>query len=200
MADRAFVVAFAGIPGAGKSTLTRLLHTTFPRSRVVYYDQFETITRMGHEQVRAWFSRGGDPNEFELAELIAELTRQTQRPPERAGRPLVIFETPFGRMHRTTGAFIDFLIWIDTPLDVALARATLAFLHTAKREKTGNLALAFIQWQEQYMLNYPIVRPMYVKQRDTILRAADLVIDGNSLPPDSATAIVKALAERGVTP
>ena len=200
MADRAFVLALAGIPGAGKSTLTRQLHTTFPRSRVVYYDEFETITRMGHEQVRAWFGRGGDPNEFELAELIAELTRQTQRPPEGTGRPLVIFETPFGRMHRTTGAFIDFLVWIDTPLDIALARATLAFLHTAKREKTGNLALAFIQWQEQYMLNYPLVRPMYVKQRDTILRAADLVIDGNSPPPDSAAAIVKALAERGVTP
>jgi uridine kinase len=199
MADRAFVLALSGIPGAGKSTLTRQLNTTFPRSRVVYYDQFETITRMGHEQVRAWFKRGGDPNEFALSELAAELTRQTQRPSEDGRRPLVIFETPFGRMHRTTGAFIDFLVWIDTPLDLALARATLSFLHTAKREKSGQLALAFIKWQEQYMMNYPIVRPMYVAQRETILRAADLVIDGNLATEDSASAIIKTLAERDVT-
>jgi uridine kinase len=170
----------------------------FPQGRVVYYDQFQTITQMGHEQVRAWFARGGDPNEFKLSELAAELTRQTQQPSDDGGRPLVIFETPFGRMHRTTGAFIDFLVWIDTPLDLALARATLAFVHIAQREKSARLALAFVQWQEQYMTNYPVIRSMYLTQRETVSGAADLVIDGNLPPEDSASAIVKALAGHGV--
>jgi uridine kinase len=198
MTERAFVLGLSGVPGAGKTTLTRHLHTMFPRWRVVYYDQFQTITLMGHEQVRAWFARGGDPNEFALSELAAELTRQTQQPSENGGRPLVIFETPFGRMHRTTGAFIDFLVWIDTPLDLALARATLAFVRIAQHEKSARAALAFVQWQEQYMANYPVIRPMYVRQRDTISGTADLVIDGNLSPEDSASAIVTALAGRGV--
>jgi uridine kinase len=200
MTERAFVLGLSGTPGAGKTTLTRHLHKIFPQSRIVYYDQFQTITQMGHEQVRAWFARGGDPNEFALSELAAELTRQTQRPSEDGKRALVIYETPFGRMHRTTGAFIDFLVWIDTPLDLALARATLAFLQLAQREKSGRAALAFVQWQEQYMINYPMIRPMYIAQRDTILGAADLVVDGTREPTDSSAAIVAGLAGRGVTP
>jgi uridine kinase len=198
MTDRAFVLGLSGIPGAGKSTLTRQLHTKFPRSRVVYHDQFESITRMGSEQVKAWFARGGDPNEFPMSELIAELTRQTQRPSEDGRRPLVIFETPFGRLHRTTGAFIDFLAWIDTPLDIALARATLAFLRIAQRESSPRVALSFIQWQEQYMTNYPLVRPMYLAQREVISGSADLVLDGAKPSDDSFPLVVAALAARGV--
>jgi uridine kinase len=198
MTDRTFVLALSGIPGAGKSTLTRQLHAKFPRSRAVYYDQFESITRMGSEQVRAWFARGGDPNEFALSELTAELTRQTQRPSEDGRRPLVIFETPFGKMHRTTGAFIDFLVWIDTPLDIALARATLSFLQIAQRDSSSRIALSFIRWQEQYMTNYPIVRPMYLAQREVISASADLVVDGAKPPDDSFALIVAALAERGI--
>jgi len=198
MTDRTFVLALSGIPGAGKSALMRQLHAKFSRSRLVYYDQFETITRMGSERVRAWYTRGGDPNEFALSELVAELTRQTQRPSEDGRRPLVIFETPFGKMHRATGAFIDFLVWIDTPLDIALARATLSFLHIAQRDSSSRVALSFVRWQQQYMTNYPLIRPMYLAQREIISASADLVLDGAKPPDESSALIVAALAERGI--
>jgi uridine kinase len=200
MADRAFVLGLSGIPGAGKSTLTQLLLKTFRQSRAVYYDQFQTITRMPPDWVRDWFARGADPNEFPLSELVGELINRTRTQPAAGRRPLVIFETPFGRRHRATGAFIDFLIWVDTPLDIALARATLAFLRTAQRENSPNAATEFVQWQTQYMLNYPIVRPMYVAQRETISATADLVLDGNASPEQSAERITQELARRDIEP
>jgi uridine kinase len=195
MTDRAFVIGLSGVPGSGKTTLTQLLRKSFGQARVVFYDAFQTIVHMPPDQVRKWFAAGADPNDFALTELVGELTRQTQIRPADRGRPLVIFETPFGRMHRATGAFIDFLVWIDTPLDVALSRATLAFLAAVKQGE----ATEFIKWQTQYMQNYPTLRPMYVSQRERIISSADLVVDGNAPPPDSAATIVKALAERGVT-
>jgi hypothetical protein len=196
MAERAFVVAIAGVPGAGKSTLTRQLLSLFPAARVVYHDQFQTITRMSETQVRGWLSRGADPNEFPLAELVEELKRQTQIRSDDRGRPLVIFETPLGRTHRATGAFIDFLIWIETPLDVALSRATLAFLASVKPGQ----APSFVQWQTQYMHNYPSIRPLYVRQRDQISQSADLVLDG-ALGVDAwAETVRHALAPLGFEP
>jgi hypothetical protein len=121
MADRAFVAGLSGVPGSGKTTLMRLLLRHYPEAQAVYYDRFHP--GMTETQIRDWFGRAGDPNEFALSDLIGELTRQTQIQPGHQPRPLVLFETAFGRAHRATGAFIDFLIWIDTPLDIALSRA-----------------------------------------------------------------------------
>jgi uridine kinase len=197
MADRAFVVGLSGVPGAGKTTLTQLLLQNYRQAQAVYYDQFQTITRMSPTQIRDWFARGGDPNEFPLSELLGELQRRTQIPAG-AGRPLVLFETPFGRLHRATGAFVDFLVWIDTPFDVALSRAVLAFLDAAQRDKAPNAATDFIRWQRQYMLNYPAIRAMYLAQRESISSAADLILDGSQSTADLAAAVVKSLAARGV--
>jgi uridine kinase len=196
MADRAFVVALAGFPGSGKSTLTHRLLARFPQARAVYHDQFQTITHMSEAQVRDWLKRGADPNEFPLTELVAELERQTQIRPDDRRRPLVFFETPLARMHRTTGAFIDFLIWIDAPLDIALARATLAFLASVKPGE----AASFVKWQTQYMLNYPHVRPLYVRQREQIAASAELTLDGTKSPDELADAVAKALAALGIEP
>jgi uridine kinase len=197
MADRAFVIGLSGVPGAGKTTLTRLLLQEYRQAHAVYYDEYQTITRMSAAQVRDWFARGGDPNEFALSELIGELARRTQIPPGDRRRPLVLFETPFGRLHRATGVFIDFLIWVDTPLDVALSRAILAFLDETQHNKAPNAASDFIAWQRQYMLNYPIVRAMYLAQREAVLSTADLVLDGTKPAEDSAERVRKALAARG---
>jgi shikimate kinase len=198
MADRAFVVGLSGVPGAGKTTLSRLLLQRYKQAEVVYYDDYQTITRMSAEQVQAWFGRGGDPNEFPLAELIAELTRRTQAPPQGAGRPILLFETPFGRLHRATGAFIDFLVWVDTPLDAALSRALLAFVDQAQRDRAPNAQAAFLKWQRQYLVNYQMVRAMYLSQRASITPNADLVIDGSKPAEVSSELIMKALAARGV--
>ena len=198
MAVRPFVLALSGIPGAGKTTLTQAFRRRFGQTQVVYYDHFQTITQMTHEQVSDWFSRGADPNEFDLADLVRELSRQTRPVEGTERRPVLLFETPFGRMHRTTGAFIDFLVWVDTPLDMALARATLAFLNIAQRDQAPAAAREFIKWQTQYMMNYPVIRPMYVAQREAISAAADLVLDGAKPPDESVALIVAAMAGRGM--
>ena len=196
MADRAFVIGVCGVPDAGKTTLTRLLLRDCAQASALYFDRYETFTRMKTAQARDWFAHGADPNDFALGELVGELQRRTQILPEAGRRPLVLFETPFARLHRSSGAFIDFLVWLDTPLDIALSRAILAFLDQVKQ--TPQAAAQFIQWQRRYLTNYQNLHTMYATQRATILPTADLVLDGGRPAEESAALVWKALAARGV--
>jgi shikimate kinase len=184
------VVGLAGAPGAGKSALAAELARRLG-ARVVQYDQFQPITRLPPEEVRAWFLRGGDPNEFEMKGLLLELARWTR--PASEGSRHVVFETPFGRLHRRSGAYIDFLVWLDTPPDVALSRAMLAALEMFARASRPEQASGFLAWQRQYLLNYPSVREMYAAQRAAVAGDAELTLDGLTTTAEMADRVILAL-------
>jgi uridine kinase len=196
--DRAFVIGLSGVPGSGKTTLMRLLQRDYGPAETVYYDRYHP--GMTDEEINDWVARAGDPNEFVLADLVGELTRQTQIRPGDGRRPLVLFETAFGRAHRATGAFIDFLIWIDTPLDIALSRACLVFLEALQRDQRPNAAAEFVAWQTRYMRDYPMLRTTYLALRERLAATADLILDGTGSVEASVDTIRNALVARGMKP
>ena len=198
MADRAFVIGLSGVPGSGKTTLMRRLLRNYGPAETVYYDRYHP--GMTDDEINDWFARNGDPNEFVLAELVGELTRRTQIRQGVGSRPLVLFETAFGRAHRATGAFIDFSIWIDTPLDIALARANRVFLESLRHDPAPNAAAEFAAWLTRYMEGYPMLRTSYLALREQLAATADLVIDGSGPVEASADLVKKALAARGLRP
>jgi hypothetical protein len=198
MVERAFVLGLSGVHGADKMTLTRRLMQDYPKADLLRHDDYQTITRMSSAETRAWFDRGADPNEFALTELVEELTRRTRIRGDVRRRPLLLFETPLGRRHHATGAFIDFLVWIDTPFDVALSRTLLRFVDQAQRDAAPNAKSDFLKWLRNYLARYEGLRAMYVVQREALLPSADLVLEGGEAVETSVARVRAALLERGV--
>jgi uridine kinase len=150
--------------------------------------------------------RGADFEEFVVPRLREDLERlrrgEAVRDPMSgaavsAGKYLV-FENPLGREAGSLTAFVDLLIWVEVPPEVALARKVRemvgGFLGQRRPEQHGE----FLAWLQQYLENYlTIVRDVLRIQQERVAAKADIVLDGmgsvEALGEQAATEILKRL-------
>jgi uridine kinase len=182
-----YVVGVAAPAGGGKSTLVRALAEAMADTAVLHIDSYQKITEQPVREIVRWMERGADFDEFEIPQLAGHLEKLKQglavadpkTGHEIAPRKYILFETHFGRAHRDSGRFIDFLIWLDTPLDVALARNLMdliAPLLQAREPAVLRERLASIQ---RHLAAYlQDVRRLRLLQKERVGAGADLVIDG----------------------
>lgn len=170
--QKGVVVAVSGPPGSGKSTLTRSIAARYPGSVYIDWDSYESFTERTPAEIRQWLDEGARPEALAvpgLAERLATL-REAH---------VVFFETPFGRTHPGTARYIDVSIWLDIPLDLALAR----------KLKTLIDKMTTIDWVQDYLVSYQdFVHQALDIQQDRLRSAAELCIDAT----DSIERVTKA--------
>jgi hypothetical protein len=172
------VISVAAPPGGGKTTLSRMISAKLHNAPILHYDDHEALTRRSPAEIEAWLDRGARLDEIPVpgfAEKLADL--------KASGAPFVVVDSPLGRAHPPTAAAIDFLIFVDTPLDIALARVLLDQARLAARAAEPGAARDFAVWLEGYLGNYArFMRRSYGVQRTTVMPQADLVLDGTFTP------------------
>lgn len=178
------VVGIAAGVGGGKSTLAKALAERLGEAGLVQFDHYERMTEQPVEAVRRWMREGADPDALVIPGLAEDLQSLKSK------HKFVVFETPFGRRHSATGRHIDFLVWIDTPLDIALARKIRQF---AAGAAASGEAASFGPWLQAYLGNYvEFVGDLLRAQRDTVRAQADLVVDGRRSPEELAREVERA--------
>lgn len=181
----AVVIGISGAPGSGKSTVALALAGALGDAGVVHMDHYEQMTRQSMEQLADWAARGADFDALAvplLADHLAALKGGRAVEDPATGAVLepartIVFETQFGRAQAATGRHIDLLVWLDTPLDVALARTTRKVLADALAAPPTDLRRR-VNWMAGYLDNYlALVRHLVVQQRERVLPGADVVLD-----------------------
>ncbi len=179
-----FVVAINAISGGGKTTIAKLVASAFNNAVAFHFDEFDS-TNTYPADFFEWWKRGGDLEEFDCPGMQEEVLKAVSDHQV----DYIILDYPFGRDHSRFKELIDLSVFIDTPLDVAMARRLIRdFIDNDSETADHRLGLL------RKDLNDYLCQARYVyldsfKQRDT----CDLIVEGWREPEEVCAEILKAI-------
>lgn len=162
------IIAVAAVSGGGKTTIITGLKRILPNSKAFFFDDYEFD---GPNDICNWVERGADYNEWKLTPLINDICSwiYSHQPP----LDYLLLDYPFAYVHYEIREYIDFAIFIDTPLDIAIARRILRDFKEASIDDVRNDLNIYLSHG----------RDAYLEMLNTIKPNCDIIVDG-SLPPD----------------
>jgi len=172
-----FIIGICGISGSGKSAVTHSLAKQLNHSPVISWDDFEPTSEYPSDYVE-WYKNSKDYSAWKtpvLAETLKKLKLgQIVKKSPATGQLLkpesfIIYDAPLGREHIETGKYIDFLIFLDTPLDIALIRRL-------KRDYLDGHNFDIKSIKHELELYENAARPLFLDS-NSLKAGADLVID-----------------------
>lgn len=185
--DKTFIIAVAAPIGGGKTSLVTAIADALHDAATVHFDHYERLTAQPLDYVIRWMKNGADANDFQFPGLVRDLEKLKRGesvvdPMTKVRVPskkYIVFEMPMGKEHKETAEYIDLLLWVDIPLDMALARKlrefTGAFLKTHNPLKQRE----FIIWLDAYIGNYlKAVGNVLRIQQERVSKKADIIVDG----------------------
>lgn len=165
-----FIMCISAISGGGKTAVTKEIVKLLHNVSVLSFDNY-AIDFLKQDYCR-WSANGADYNEWQLEPIVTDIERLIQECPE-----YIVLDYPFGYGNKAVGKFIDYVIFIDTPLDIALARRIIRDYtqRDVTRRKIENLIEHMDSTLSFYLRQH---RETYIQHIKTIKPFADLVIDG----------------------
>jgi adenylate kinase family enzyme len=199
------VIAICGPPGCGKSTLATHLAQKLPGCCRIDIDDYQSFTQQSLEALDQWVKDGADYNQFvieKLGEDLEQLKKEQTIKASATGPATdsvspILFETHFGRGHNDSGQHIDTLIWIDIPLDIALARNLKSFCQDFTSTNDASEHHQQLHWLSQYLEGYSAsIRHTLTLQRQYIRPDADIFVDGTLPSEQLAEQLLRSINQK----
>ena len=154
------VIAIGSVSDGGKTTIVTQLLAQLQNSKALFFDDYDFE---GPDDVLKWVDRGADYDEWNLTPLIGDLEELLSEPLD-----YILPDFPFAYQHSQTSRFIEFAVFIDTPLDIALTRR---MMRDFKSSSTEEILLQM----EHYATHG---RRAYLKMLKSIKPNSDLIVNG----------------------
>ncbi len=195
-----FVIGISSVSGGGKTAVAKKLTELLQDAVMLCFDDYDDTT-VHPEDLNTWLTAGADYNVWKTPGLTRDLHLL------RTGSPItspvdgstiptakyIVFDAPLGRAHSDTGKFIDFMVFIDTPLDIAMARRLLRDITT----HTGQGAEDSINSLNANLSSYLNGGQLLFLELEKQIRGnCDIVLDGRLTVDELAATIYKRLRQQ----
>ena len=156
------IIAVSAVTAGGKTTAVNAVKKKLPRCASLHFDDYSFDGEV--EDFYQWVLDGADYNVWDLSPLKADIEKII-----RSGKyDYLLLDYPFAYRHNLIRDYIDCAVFIDTPLDIAMARRILRDMNNASADE--------IREEMNVYLNY--ARIAYVQMLKDIKPSSDYVIDG----------------------
>ncbi len=174
------IISVAAITAGGKTTVVNELKKRLPNSRSLHFDDYTFEGEV--DNFYQWVLDGANYHVWNLSPLEDDIIKIKSE-----GKcDYLILDYPFAYCHDTIKPYIDTAFFIDTPLDVALARRILRDMRDATADE--------IRHDLEIYLKY--ARIAFVQMQKDILPSSDYVIDGTQSVEEIVNEIVARVDDR----
>ena len=166
---KSYVISINSVSGGGKTALAQLLQQSLPESALFCFDDFND-TNIIPNDLYQWSRQGANILELDCPGMGEAVERAINY----GTLNYIVLDYPLGREHPRFSGIIDLAVFIDTPLDVAMARRILRD-HISESEVSAERRLKQLRIEMADYLErarYPYLDTY--KQKNT----SDLVLDG----------------------
>ncbi|MFC1718548.1 hypothetical protein ACFL6S_33135 [Candidatus Poribacteria bacterium] len=207
-----FVIGISSTSGGGKTTLVKKAAELLDNAATLFLDDYD------HEMVSPkdmdrWLKNGADMNEWKtpsFARDVRALRNGESVVSPVDGTPIqatkfIVIEEPSGRTRDEMAESIDFMVLIDTPLEIGFARRLLRSMENisfegieeATKEELAKAIkdiVEFLRGEASQFLD--TWRAIYIEVQKQVEPSCDLILDG-CLPVDElAKQLVEAVKKR----
>ncbi|HKY55432.1 MAG TPA: hypothetical protein VJM08_14040 [Anaerolineales bacterium] len=204
MALVTFVIAIAGHSGAGKSTVIENLVSQLGSANSLSLDEYEASSI--YPSTTKWIEGGANPDEFQSPQFVIDITALKNGKAiihpitgkKVKAESVLIIEEPFGRERKALYDLIDFVVYIDVPLDIAYARKLARKNEFLPWEDNPDVFVSNLRENLEWYLSSG--REFYLAIARRVRPNCDLVIDGTQPVEDITKQIIATINKMRVDP
>jgi len=166
-----FIFSVNALAGGGKTSTTRELENKLKNAKALYFDDRNYDSDSGIDDIVKWINDGADVNLWDLRRLADDIDRLINE-----SYDFIVLDYPFGYKHNLIGSYLDYSVFIDTPLDINLARRILRDYDKKTMISCWTNSTTIFDDMEYYLQHG---RNAYIKSLEGSKADADLIIDGS---------------------
>lgn len=156
------VIAVSGASGAGKTTIVQQLANEFNCPFLLFDDHIDKSTYP--KNMKSWLKNGANVSLIQTPKLVTSLEKLISKNNNR----FIFIEEPFGKERDAISSLIDYVVLLDQPLELCLARIIKRHTKQASSDSVSSISNYLDKYEDH-------LREIYISAVNQVRKNSDLI-------------------------